>query len=265
MRIMRITTACVLFLGSTGLLGCAASDTTDQPVGDTPALPPALHAKYTAEPIELDGRLDEGIWATATRYPLSLSRENQEEGEILVDGGTVQLAHDDDYLYVAVDFQDSDLAAEGEKDHEHHYQLGDVAEVFIKPRGESWYWEMYVTPQGHKTAFFFPGRGRLGLPSHFEAADIGLDVAAEVTGTLNDWRDRDTGWTGEMRFPKADFSDVGVPFNADEPWSILVARYNYSRYLSHKEYSMCPPLSEINYHLYEEYADLILDPPPSPR
>lgn len=258
---MKMNVTYALLLGTTSMIGCATSGPSNHSSGQTDA----LHAKYTAEPIEVDGKLDEGVWSTAKRYPLSLSQDKLGEGEVLIDGATVQLAHDQDYLYVAVNYQDSDVVAEGEADHEHHYQLGDVAEVFIKPRRESWYWEMYVTPKGHKTAFFFPGRGRLGIPSHFLGADIDLEVAAQVNGTLNEWKDRDTGWTGEMRFSKADFSEVGVPFTADEAWSILVSRYNYSRYLSYKELSMCPPLSKTNYHHYEGYADLVLDPPAAPR
>jgi len=119
-----------------------------------------------------------------------------------------------------------------------------------------------VTPQSHKTVFFFPGRGRLGLPSGFADSDdklAGLDVAAKTQGTCNQWRDRDTGWTGEMRISKAMLSEVGVPFDADQPWTVFLGRYNYSRYLEEAELSMSPALSKTSYHLIREYAPLVLD------
>ena len=47
-------------------------------------------------------------------------------------------------------------------------------------------------------------------------------------------------------------------FDEAARWKILVARYNYSRYLSEKEFTMTPQLSKTNFHLYEEYAVLKL-------
>jgi hypothetical protein len=248
-----------LVAAAVGLSGCVTPDTADHAATG----PAAVYATFTPQPIELDGKLDESVWATAQRYPLRLSRDERARGRVLIDDGWAQVAHDDDYLYVAVDYRDGDVVAEGTADQEHHYRLGDLAELFLKPRGANGYWEMYVTPHGLKTAFYFPARGRLGLPSHFEAAEVDLEVAAEINGTLNDWSDSDTGWTGEMRIAKASLSQYGVPFNADEPWSILMARYNYGQHLSKSELSTHPPLSATNFHTYEQYADLMLQPPPA--
>ena len=108
-----------------------------------------------------------------------------------------------------------------------------------------------------KTSFWFPGRGRLGLPS-VEDYKCGLGVAAQCNGTLNDWRDKDKSWTAEMAMPISDLTTRGDKFGPQADWRILVSRYNYSRYLSEKELSMMPKLSETNYHLLEEYAILRL-------
>ena len=42
----------------------------------------------------------------------------------------------------------------------------DLAELFLWPDQDTWYVEMYVTPNNHYTTFLFPSGGRL-LPSAF--------------------------------------------------------------------------------------------------
>jgi hypothetical protein len=187
-------------------------------------------------------------------------QEQIEKKKVLQEAGQVQLAWDDQYFYVGIKYCDSDIVAEGQKDQLHHYSLGDVGEVFLKPEDCSWYWELYVTPTGKKTSFWFPGRGRLGLPSCFEYS-CGLKVAAQVCGTLNHWQDRDEYWTGEIAMPIKDLTAQGAKFGPGTHWRILIARYNYSRYLATPgpELSMTPSLRAVNYHLHEDYAVLRLE------
>jgi hypothetical protein len=212
---------------------------------------------YTTKPVKVDGNLDDEVWSIASVYRLSLSRDLIEQQENLEEPGEVQIAWDDKHFYVAIKFYDSDIVAEGEEDQLHHYKMGDVAELFLKPEGYTWYWELYVTPGGKKTIFWFPGRGRFGLKSSFQY-QCGLQVAAQNKGTLNNWKDKDSYWTAEMAIPIRDLTSRGETFRPGSNWRILIGRYNYSRYLVWKELSMFPPLSRTNYHLYEEYGILEL-------
>ncbi len=234
--------------------GCVSKSNMDLPRSELPV----KIAEYTDAPITVDGRLDEPVWQQATAYPMQLSVDRIAGGQKLQEQGSVHLAWDDDYLYVGIDFVDSDIVAEGADDQMHHYQLGDVAEVFLKPADKSWYWELYVTPHSKKTSFFFPSHGRLGLPSCFEYK-CELKVAAQVKGSLNDWQDKDPGWTAEMAVPVKDLTARGEKFGPDADWCILIGRYNYSRYLENKELSMCPSLSTTNFHLLQEYAVIKLE------
>ena len=142
----------------------------------------------------------------------------------------------------------------------HHYKMGDLCELFLKPADKTWYWELYATPLGKKTTFWFPGRGRTGLPSNFTDYSSGLKVGAQVNGTLNKWEDKDAYWTAEMAMPIKDLTARGEKFGPEADWRILVARYNYSRYSKRQgpEHSTVPQLSKVNYHLLEEYAKLKL-------
>lgn len=227
---------------------------------DVDDAPPELNAIAAPQAMNLDGVLDEPVWHDAVAYPFDLSRDRTERGDTLREAGTVQLAYDDDYLYVAFHLTDSDVVQESDADQQHHYQTGDVAELFLKPDGATWYWEMYVTPNAKRTAFFFPGSGRVGLPSCFQPHLPGLRVAAQSQGTLNDWHDHDTGWTAEMAVPLAELAEQGVPLTPEHPWRIFIGRYNFSRYLDGPELSMHPALSTTGFHLTSEYARLVLTP-----
>lgn len=221
---------------------------------------PAMVAKFTGTPVKIDGNLDDKAWENAVVYPLHLGKDSIEDGQTLHEASEVRLAWDDEFLYVGVLYHDSDIVAEGTEDQEHHYLMGDLAEVFLKPEANTWYWELYVTPHGKKTHLWFPGSGRMGLKSS-EDYDMELHVAAKCQGTLNDWRDRDTSWTGEMAIPLRELKRFGDDFGPEAAWTILVSRYNYSRYIPLRgpELSMAPQLPITSYHYHDGYAALRLE------
>ncbi len=224
---------------------------------DEKQTPPEQHevvARYTGIPVVVDGVLDDLAWENAEVYNLLFSKDRDGEVE---ERGLAMVAWDSDYLYVGVKFYDSDIVALGEEDQLHHYRMGDLVEVFLKPAGRTYYWELYATPAGYKSHFFIPGRGR--IPLGIEDYSMDLRVSARCAGTLNDWEDVDDYWTAEMAVPIADLIARGDEFAPGAEWSILIARHNFSRYLSNRELSMYPPMSRTNFHLHEEYAVLRLE------
>ena len=142
-------------------------------------------AFYTPQPVKIDGKLDDAIWQQTPSYPMQLSKDKTDAGRMLQEAGRVQFAWDDQYFYLAADFKDSDIIAQGMQDQMHHYLYGDVCELFLKPADETYYWELYVTPAGKKSCFFYPSRGYLGLPDCLEKCTLDLNVAAAINGTLN--------------------------------------------------------------------------------
>lgn len=253
--IMASAIACLLTLGP---LGCQRALQTSRDMAAT-ASPPAANVVKAEQPITIDGELDDPVWRRAPTYPLMIPEQGDRPdptGEPR-QPGKVQFAVNDQYLVLAVSMEDQDIVQEATADQEHHYRTGDLAELFLKPADATWYWELYVTPNGLKTAFFFPGRGRRNLPSNLSPIE-GMTVAAQVQGTLGNWHDTDTGWTAEMAIPLQVFADAGIPLNGDEPWRVLVGRYNFGRELPEVELSAFPELRVVNFHLYEQWAPLQL-------
>jgi len=213
-----------------------------------------MYAHYTFGNMEIDGMLNEPAWANAQAYPMYLCRDRVKKQRKLEEGGYVKLCWDDENLYVAALFKDSDIVAKGKEDNLAHFTLGDVCELFLKPSWQRWYWEMYATPLGKKTCYFFK-KHKTGMQI---VADVDLKVAAVNYGSVNYSEDIDEAFCVEMAVPlkqlwrgkEKDFSKV--------QWNILVARYNYSKHLVHEspEYSSSPELSKTDYHLLGEYSKL---------
>ncbi len=225
-------------------------------------------AKYITEPVKLDGKLDEGAWTNAPAYSLSLPLKSYSTlpesmqknlGDKLQEKGKVKLLWDDNYLYVGAEFEDSDVMQEGNEDQAHLYGTGDLIEVFLKPAKANYYWEIYGTPNNKKTWYAFPSRGRIVFPACGNYKPENFKVAATTDGTLNNWKDKDKSWTIEMAIPIKELTVYGAKFDNSAEWTILLARYNYSVYLQKPELSAYPQLSNVNWHIYEEYARLRLE------
>ncbi|MFH1615347.1 MAG: carbohydrate-binding family 9-like protein [Planctomycetota bacterium] len=223
-----------------------------------------MAAKYTKVPVKIDGRLDDSAWKNAAVYTMHLSKDKLAGGQKLRENGQVRMAWDDNYFYLGIKFQDSDITATGDKDQIHHYQYGDLCELFLKPAGKDNYVELYVTPLNKKTSFYIPNQKQYGAPGSLDDYDCSLQVAAYIgKGTLNKRDDRDEWWSAEMAMPVKDLERLGEQVESGAQWRILVARYNYSRFFGEGndeiEYSMTPGLSGTSYHLIKEYAVLKLE------
>lgn len=228
---------------------------------------PVMKAKYVKN-LKMDGKLSDPAWKKAPEYSLELARDPYTKqqpkiraavGETQREKGSVKLLWNENYLYIGVTMEDSDVVAEGEKDQTHLFLMGDTVEVFLKPADDTYYWELYGTANNKKTSYFYPSRARR-LPSSFKYKPAkNITVIASVDGTRNDWQDRDNGWSVEIAIPAELLTQFGAKFNESSKWTILVARYNYSRYLQVVENSSAPRLSDLGNHVFEEYAELVLE------
>ncbi len=170
------------------------------------------------------------------------------------EGAVVRFAWDESGLFVFVELEDSNLIAKNKKDEQFHFRHGDVFELFVKPRHDAYYWEMYATPNGNKSTLFFP-RDRSGMqPDDFLNGHRfqSLEVAAEKSSK---------GWNAELFVPAEQLTALGAGWGDRTEWSVFCGRYNYQdETLKDPELSMVPALSKTNYHLVDEYARLEMTP-----
>lgn len=217
--------------------------------------PPVVEAVYTGIVPQIDGVPDEGVWASAKGYPLVLSFDK--EGELTA-AAEVKFAWNKHGLYLAARMDDADLIANNDQDQQYHQICGDVLELFVKPKSDSYYWEMYVTPRGNKTTlFWFRSISRKIFTDPLSGHDFqGLEVGAQAKGVVNDFAQTDTGWTAEMWVPATELKHFGEEWGSGTNWTVLIGRYNYGAGLENPENTMFPALSQTWYHLTAEYADL---------
>ena len=241
------------------LSGCTFCDPSSE-------LPPPVTVVKIQEEIKLDGKLDDNAWKKAPvhelvfidRYNNLPEAEYKRSLQDKYDSGRAQLVYDDKYLYLGVEFDDTDVICNAKQDQGHFYRTSDVVELFLWPEDALHYWELYSTPGGFKTGFFFPSAG-IPLDKYLTEEPIipGLDTASQIQGSLNVSSDIDKGWTTEMKVPLSELNAKGVKFEPGKKWRILIARYNYSKRLWKFQNSSYPLLPQFSYHLRLYYAPVI--------
>ena len=163
----------------------------------------------------------------------------------------------ENYRVISIhEMQEEEKVADIWKRTKNQCEVSDVLELFLWPEGKAHYWEIYAAPNGRRSMLFFPGAGRkiflTAMQEHTR-----LRAGARVDGTLNDWSDRDRGWTAEIAIPLEELTRYGDPFGASGNWRAMAARYNYSVTLPEIEYSATSPLPKTDFHLREAYGKLV--------
>ena len=162
MIMKRIFAGCMLACLAAGCLSVSEKKEEAQP---------SIVITKTASAITLDGKLDEAAWKNTPAFELVYAdktgtmfpREADMVRKDKFDGGRVRLLYDDKYLYVGVELDDEDVLDFVKEDQYHCYRNADTFELFLSPVNGNHYWEIYSTPAGNKTGFFFPGGGMLPM------------------------------------------------------------------------------------------------------
>ncbi len=212
----------------------------------------------TCNDLTIDGALTSPEWQKAQIWEFSrVGTRPSELGLDLNEKGSVRMLHSEKFLYIGVTMEDSDVVQQGTKDQTHLYASGDTVEVFLKPADDTYYWELYGTPNELRTQFFYPSRSYVFLPKSADGHPE-FEVKAKINGTFNDWQTIDRGWSIEFKIPKSIPEQYGAKFRAGHSWQFLIARQNYSRRLPFKELSTVPAIAESDFHLIRQYGLLEL-------
>jgi hypothetical protein len=213
--------------------------------------------RFAAGPIAIDGSLDDEAWQDAEEVgPFALPWLGKDARPART-ATRAKLLWDREYLYIAADMEDGDLYADIEE-HDGDTWENDVFEVFLKPAAEKpAYYEFHVTPKNTQFDVFLPRRGHVGRFK--KDGEFGIESAVKLRGTLNDYTDRDDGWSVEMRIPWASLARTGGGPEPDDEWRFALCRYDFDVAHEWPELSTSAPLDGKNhpdFHAHERYAPI---------
>ncbi len=228
------------------------------PVVQVPDMPPETYRPTVtvgySKTLTFENALNSPLWDKLPSYSLMRYVTDITLIDVRATETTkVKYMFNDDSLFVRAEMQDSDVVTIAHKNQGHFYMEGDVLEVFVKPEKGTYYWEFYGTPNKFFTTYFFPARGTHGLPSNYDKISVKLQVDAKSNGMLNNQTDRDKSWIGLIAIPRTELEKFGTRFGFGNKWTIMTARYNFSRYLPFREQSSYPQCTR-GFHSTEYYA-----------
>jgi hypothetical protein len=189
----RAAAALLLLCAAQALLGRTGHAQVEIPA--EPASPPPGYRVKSVDIVRfehgprLDGRLDDPQWATATRVT-DIEQYSPGNGEPPTESTVFLLAIDDDHLYIAADFRDSDPGGIKRSQLVQGQAVvnDDYVQFFIDPyNSRRTGYIFYVNPNGVQRDGLLLG----GLSYNMDWDGI-WDAAAVVT---------DTGWTAEIAIP----------------------------------------------------------------
>lgn len=244
---------CAFFAGMAVLTASALSIAHSPAAGE---VAPTFVTVGLVKGLTLENAMSSDLWSKVPQYDLmfratELSHINRKP----LEGASVRYLCTDTTFFVRADLTDSDVMTIANKNQDFHYIRGDVLEVFVKPKKDHYYWEIYGTPNKHYSNFYYSSKATCGLPSGYAPTDVKIDVDTKVHGTFNKYDDRDKGWTVIIAIPRQELEKNGREFAPGSDWTILVGRYNYSVHLPEQELSSYPQIPR-SYHATDYYANI---------
>ena len=238
--------------------------------GDKPAAPPkekdkppafkppptAYECRWADGPITIDGKADEAAWKNAQVIDNFYVPWLQPNPRAARTATKAKLLWDREYLYFFAEMEDADLFAI-EKEHNGMTWEDDVFELFFKPAEDKpGYYEFQVNAAGTIMDMFLPRRGAGGFRRFKNDTTFHIEAKVHLRGTLNNWTEKDEGWSVEGRIPWKDFLRTGGRPQPGESWKFALCRYDYSVDFEGPELSTCAPLTMRDFHHFEDYASL---------
>jgi glucose/arabinose dehydrogenase len=218
-----------------------------------------FECRWAEAPPKIDGKLDDAAWKDAQVIEEFTSAWLPEGQRKPPTATKARLLWDREYLYFSAEMEDWDVFA-NVTEQDGAIWTCDVFELFFKPaKDKPGYYELEVNAANGKLDMFLPSRGAGHYNRFAKERDFHIESAIEVRGTINNWSDRDKGWTVEARMPWRDFLPTGGRPAPGDVWMHSLCRYDYSIGLEkHSLSTNTPKASEgkADFHRYEDYVPL---------
>lgn len=231
--------------------------------------PGEFECRFVRGDITLDGEAKEDAWRDAPAIEsFGLPWLKGPQARPSRTATKARLLWDREFLYFFAEMQDADLYADI-TEHDGQTWHNDVFELFFKPHDDQpGYYEFQVNAANTVLDMYLPRRNAGGFPRFAKDGAFHLETKVVLRGTLNQWSDRDEGWSVEGRIPWRDFDRTGGRPQDGARWKFALCRYDYSVDFEGPELSTCAPLASAgrpDFHRFEDYATLrFLGPQPDP-
>jgi uncharacterized repeat protein (TIGR03806 family) len=215
--------------------------------------------RWADGPITIDGVADEPAWKNAQvvdNFYLPWLKDKARPSRTKT---TARLLWDRDFVYFHADMEDTDIYA-SVKEHDGPTWNDDVFEIFFKPADDKpGYYEFEFSAANTTMDLFIPRRHTGGYDRYKADRPFNMTTAVKLRGTLNNWADKDEGWSVEGKIPWRDFLPTGGRPADDEVWNFAFCRGDTSVDTEGVELSTSAPLKSLPYadfHHYEDYAKI---------
>ena len=162
---------------------------------------PTYEVQRAKTPLRIDGHLDDAAWQAAKPIVFVFPWDAQTGRKQRT---VAKLAWDNEYLYVAYECEDNDITALHTLPDDPTYK-DDAVEIFIAPPGVKNLYlglEMNARAVLYDYLYAFPQR----LLKNYDLR--GVQISAQIRGTLNVSGDIDKGWNLEVAIPWRSFTDL---------------------------------------------------------
>lgn len=253
----RVVLACLLC----SLLNSLATNAADpKPSGNAPPGKDRIfECRFTRAAIEIDGKADDAAWARAEVVDYFYMPWLRDKARLAKTSTKARLLWDRENLYYFAEMEDADLYADV-AEHDGMTWDNDVFELFFKPDNEKpGYYEFQTSAAGTIMDMFIPKRNAGGYKRFIKDGDFAIEAKVVRRGTLNDWKDKDEGWSVEGKIPWRGFARTGGRPEVNEVWNFTLCRYDYSVDFEGPELSVCAPMDSQmhpDFHHFEDYAKL---------
>lgn len=180
---------------------------------------PVYEVNKTSSPINIDGVINEAVWAQAQPVGPFLNSRDGSESALRTEG---RMLYDDNFLYFAFKLEDSNIWATM-RNRDDHLWLEEVIEVYLVPdlKGPN-YIELEVNPLGSMIDIYLLD---IRKPIPYKSWNSHeLEWAVSVDGTI-DGEPGDNGWQCEIKFPLSDaVTAPNLPPKPGDQWGMNLYR-----------------------------------------
>jgi hypothetical protein len=200
-------------------------------------------------PITIDGAITEGAWDAVpwTDAFVDIEGDKQPKPRFRT---RVKMLWDDEALYIAAELEEPHVWA-ALTEHDAVIFHDPDFEVFLDPDGDNHlYGELELNALNATWDLLLTKPYKDGGKAVNAWEITGLKTAVKIDGTINDPRDKDTGWTVEIKWPwkgLKELSGVAMPPKDGDQWRINFSRVEWDTEIADGKYRKVKGKPEYNW------------------